>query len=264
MTDNKQTPLVVKLGGAALSCTETLNQLFVAIAHYQAQAQRPIVIVHGGGDLVDELMAKLQLKTVKKQGLRVTPYDQIPLIAGALAGTANKQLQGQAINAGLQAVGLCLADGGLCQVVELDPELGAVGKASPGNSMVLQAIIAAGALPIISSIGLTQDGQMMNVNADQAAVAVAGALDAELVLLSDVSGVLDGKGQLISNLDEPTAHKLIEDQVITDGMIVKVKAALEAANDLGRPIEVATWRYPEKLAELFAGKSIGTQFLPQS
>ncbi|ANU37639.1 acetylglutamate kinase [Vibrio scophthalmi] len=264
MTDNKQTPLVIKLGGAALSCSKTLSQLFGAIAHYQAQAQRPIVIVHGGGYLVDELMAKLQLKTVKKQGLRVTPYDQIPLIAGALAGTANKQLQGQAIKDGLQAVGLCLADGGLCQVVELDPELGAVGKASPGDSAVLQAILAAGALPIISSIGLTQDGQLMNVNADQAAVAVAGALDAELVLLSDVSGVLDGKGHLLSSLDEQTANKLIEGQVITDGMIVKVKAALEAANDLGRPIEVATWRYPEKLAELFAGKSIGTQFLPQS
>ena len=264
MTDNKQTPLVIKLGGAALSCAETLSQLFAAIANYQSQVQRKIVIVHGGGYLVDELMAKLQLKTVKKQGLRVTPYDQISLIAGALAGTANKLLQGQAIKDGLNAVGLSLADGGLCQVTELDPELGAVGKASAGDSSLLQAILATGALPIISSIGLTKDGQLMNVNADQAAVAVAGALDAELVLLSDVSGVLDGKGQLLPSLNEQQANQLIANQVITDGMIVKVKAALEAANDLGRPIEVATWRYPEKLAQLFAGESIGTQFLPQS
>ena len=264
MTDNKQTPLVIKLGGAALSCTETLSQLFAAIASYQSLVQRKIVIVHGGGYLVDELMAKLQLETVKKQGLRVTPYDQIALIAGALAGTANKLLQGQAIKDGLNAVGLSLADGGLCQVVELDPELGAVGKASPGDSSLLQAILATGALPIISSIGLTKDGQLMNVNADQAAIAVAGALDAELVLLSDVSGVLDGKGQLLPSLNEQQANQLIASQVITDGMIVKVKAALEAANDLGRPIEVATWRYPEKLAQLFAGESIGTQFLPQS
>ncbi|MEH0667839.1 acetylglutamate kinase [Vibrio scophthalmi] len=263
MTENNQTPLVIKLGGAALSCTETLSQVFGAIANYQTQAQRRIVIVHGGGYLVDDLMAKLNLETVKKQGLRVTPYDQIPVIAGALAGTANKLLQGQAIKDGLNAVGLSLADGGLCQVQELDPELGAVGKASPGDSTVLQAILATGALPIISSIGLTQDGQLMNVNADQAAVAVAGALDAELVLLSDVSGVLDGKGHLIKSLDEEKAQSLIKGQVITDGMIVKVNAALEAANDLGRPIEVATWRYPEKLVELFAGQSIGTQFLPK-
>ena len=102
----------------------------------------------------------------------------------------------------------------------------------------------------------------MNINADQAAVAVAGALDAELVLLSDVSGVLDGKGQLIPSMDKALADELIEAKVITDGMIVKVLAALDAANDLGRPIEVATWRYPEKLAELFSGSSIGTQFLP--
>ncbi|MCV5951840.1 acetylglutamate kinase, partial [Escherichia coli] len=76
-----------------------------------------------------------------------------------------------------------------------------------------------------------KDGQMMNVNADQAAVAVAGALDAELVLLSDVSGVLDGKGHLIKTLSEQQANSLIDGHVITDGMIVKVKAALEAAND---------------------------------
>ncbi|KOO02605.1 acetylglutamate kinase [Vibrio nereis] len=263
MTDNNQTPLVIKLGGAALSCTETLSKVFGAVAQYQKQAQRRIVIVHGGGYLVDDLMNNLQLKTVKKDGLRVTPYEQIGVIAGALAGTANKMLQGQAIKDGLNAVGLSLADGGLCQVTELDPELGAVGKATPGKSDVLQAILSTGALPIISSIGLTDNGQMMNVNADQAAVAVAGALDAELVLLSDVSGVLDGKGHLIKSLNHSQAEALIKGHVITDGMIVKVNAALEAANDLGRPIEVATWRYPEKLAELFAGQSIGTQFLPQ-
>lgn len=254
-------PLVVKLGGAALSCTETLGKLFSAVSQYQQSAQRPLVIVHGGGYLVDELMTKMQLKTVKKEGLRVTPYEQIPFIAGALAGTANKMLQGEAIKNGVNAVGLSLADGGLCKVAELAPELGAVGSATPGNSSLLQAILATGAVPIISSIGLTDEGQMMNVNADQAAVAVAAALDAELVLLSDVSGVLDGKGKLLPSLDGNQAEELIKGGVITDGMIVKVRAALDAANALGRPIEVATWRYPEKLSALFSGSSIGTQFL---
>ncbi|HAS24147.1 MAG TPA: acetylglutamate kinase, partial [Vibrio sp.] len=133
MSLNNQ-PLIIKLGGAALSCGETLSKLFGAISAYQQQAQRPIVIVHGGGYLVDDLMNKLNLETVKKEGLRVTPYDQIPLIAGALAGTANKLLQGQAIKDGINAVGLSLADGGLCKVSELNPELGAVGKAEPGDS----------------------------------------------------------------------------------------------------------------------------------
>lgn len=80
MSDLKLSPLVIKLGGAALDCAETLSKLFGAIAQYQNQAQRRIVIVHGGGYLVDDLMAKLQLKSVKKDGLRVTPYDQIPII----------------------------------------------------------------------------------------------------------------------------------------------------------------------------------------
>ncbi|CAH0541684.1 acetylglutamate kinase [Vibrio marisflavi] len=262
MTNNNNTSLVIKLGGAALSCPDTLNQVFSAISIYQKQENRRIVIVHGGGYLVDDLLSGLQIKTVKKEGLRVTPYDQINVVAGALAGTANKILQGNAVKAGIKAVGLSLADGGLCQVTELDPELGAVGKATPGDSSVLQAILETGALPIISSIGLTAQGELMNVNADQAAVAVAGALDAHLVLLSDVSGVLDGKGHLIKSLDEKQAEQLIEGQVITDGMIVKVQAALEAAKILGREIEVASWRYPEKLTKLLSGESIGTQFLP--
>lgn len=89
---------------------------------------------------------------------------------------------------------------------------------------------------------------------------MAAALDAELVLLSDVSGVLDGKGHLIPTLTEMQSEALIQQAVITDGMVVKVRAAFEAAKALGRPIEVATWRYPEKLADLFDGKSIGTKF----
>ncbi|NGN99234.1 acetylglutamate kinase [Grimontia sp. S25] len=253
-------PLVVKLGGAALSCTETLNKLFASISQYQASAHRQLVIVHGGGYLVDDLMNALNLKVEKKQGLRVTPKEQINVVAGALAGTANKLLQGEAIKCGINAVGLSLADGGLCKVTQLDPELGNVGKATPGDSSVVQAILSAGAVPIISSIGIDAEGELMNVNADQAAVAVAAALDAELVLLSDVSGVLNGKGKLMSTLDEKLADELIESGVITDGMIVKVKAAFEAANALGRPIQVASWRYPEKLAEMFGGSNIGTRF----
>lgn len=256
-------PLVVKLGGAALECSETLSKLFGALQKVQQQSRRSIVVVHGGGYLVDELLSKLSLESIKKKGLRVTPVEQIPMVTGALAGTANKMLQGEAIKAGLNTVGLALADGGLCKVEQLDLELGSVGKATPGSSELLQAILATHTLPIISSIGLTKDGEMMNVNADQAAVAVAGALDAELVLLSDVSGVLDGKGHLLENLNQQQADELIEGQVITDGMIVKVQAALQAASDLGRPIQVASWRYPEKLDQLFAGQNVGTLFLPQ-
>nr|WP_086937761.1 acetylglutamate kinase [Thaumasiovibrio occultus] len=251
-------PLVVKLGGAVLSDSALLTQLFDVIA---AQAKhRAIVVVHGGGYLVDDLMAKLQLPTVKKNGLRVTPADQIPVIAGALAGTANKLLLGQAMRSGFKAVGLCLADGGLCEVSVLDAELGSVGDAKPGDGALVSAICAQGVVPIISSIGLDSHGELMNVNADQAAVAVAGALDAELVLLSDVPGVLDGNRELITALTEADAEALITAGVITDGMIVKVHAAFDAAKSLGRPIEVASWRDPALLEQLFSGGSVGTRF----
>lgn len=259
---NTNKPLIIKLGGAVLSDLATLAQLFQAIESYQQQASREIVIVHGGGYLVDELMDKLQLETVKKNGLRVTPFEHINYITGALAGTANKLLQGQAIKLGLNAVGLSLADGGLCKVTQLSEELGAVGDAKAGNGEVLKAILKTGALPIISSIGMTNAGQLMNVNADQAAVAVATAIDGELALLSDVAGVLDANKQLIPELDQAQADQLVAQHVITDGMIVKVQAALDAAKELGRAIEVAGWKTPEKLTQLFAGQSIGTRFLP--
>ena len=255
-----QVPLVIKLGGAALECNLTLERLFSTINAYQPRSQRPILFVHGGGYLIDELMKKLQLPTVKKQGLRVTPSDQIGLITGVLAGTANKMLQGQAVKAGVAAVGLSLADGGLCTVSQLDPELGAVGHAEPNNGALVCQIMQLGFVPIISSIGLNDRGEMMNVNADQAAVAVAAAVGGELVLLSDVTGVLDGKGNLIKQLTESEAEALIAQAVITDGMIVKVRAAFTAAKALGRSIEVASWRYPDKLNDLLAGDSIGTRF----
>ncbi|MBD1568522.1 MULTISPECIES: acetylglutamate kinase [Aliivibrio] len=258
-----QRPLVIKLGGAVLSSIDTLTLLFKTISNYQQQAKRSLIIVHGGGYLVDELMAKLQLETIKKEGLRVTPKDQIGYITGALAGTANKMLQGQAMKNNVKAIGLSLADGGLCQITQLNPELGNVGLATVGDAKVLEAILATQVTPIISSIGITNDGELMNVNADQAAVAVATALDADLVLLSDVPGVLDAEKQLIKSLDSAQAEMLIHQAVITDGMIVKVRAALDAAQELGRAIEVASWRSPEKLAELFIGNSIGTQFQPQ-
>lgn len=254
------TPLVIKLGGAVLSDLETLQQLFNAIDTYQQQEQRPMLIVHGGGYLVDDLMAKCNLEVVKKSGLRVTPKDQAPLIAGALAGTANKLLLGEAMKSNLQGVGLCLGDGNMCKVTQLDPELGSVGLASAGDASLLKQLLSANFLPIISSIGLDADGELMNVNADQAAVAVATTLNAEVVLLSDVAGVLDENKELISEIDQELSNKLIADGVISDGMIVKVQAAFEAAQELGRPISIASWRSPKNLVKLFAGENIGTIF----
>ncbi|OSN09786.1 acetylglutamate kinase [Lonsdalea britannica] len=252
-------PLIIKLGGVLLDSEEALERLFDALVEYRQQHQRPLVIVHGGGCLVDDLMKKLSLPVVKKQGLRVTPADQIDIITGALAGSANKTLLSWAVKHGIQSVGLCLADGGSTVVTRLDEALGHVGKADAGSPALLTTLLGAGYLPVISSIGITAEGELMNVNADQAATALAQTLGADLILLSDVSGILDGKGQRIEEMTAEKAEALIAQGIITDGMVVKVNAALDAARALGRPVDIASWRHAEQLPALFNGVSIGTR-----
>jgi acetylglutamate kinase len=254
-------PLVIKLGGVLLDNEEALERLFMALVTYRQQYQRPLVIVHGGGYLVDELMKKLNLPVVKKAGLRVTPADQIDIITGALAGSANKTLLAWAVKNDINAVGLSLADGGSVVVTQLSEELGNVGKAEVGSPALINTLTGAGYLPIISSIGITAAGELMNVNADQAATALAATLGADLILLSDVSGILDGKGQRIPEMTTQKAEQLIEQGIITDGMIVKVLAALDAARSLGRPVDIASWRHAEQLPALFNGTAIGTRIL---
>ncbi|UCZ76981.1 acetylglutamate kinase [Dickeya zeae] len=254
-------PLIIKLGGVLLDSEEALERLFTALVAYRQQHQRPLVIVHGGGCLVDDLMKKLSLPVIKKNGLRVTPADQIDIITGALAGSANKTLLAWAIRHGINAVGLSLADGGSTVVTQLNDELGHVGKAQAGSPALLNTLLSAGYLPVISSIGITVGGELMNVNADQAATALAQTLGADLILLSDVSGILDGKGQRIAEMTAGKAEELIAQGIITDGMIVKVNAALDAARALGRPVDIASWRHAEQLPMLFNGVSIGTRIL---
>ncbi|HDL7982388.1 TPA: acetylglutamate kinase, partial [Yersinia enterocolitica] len=249
-------PLVIKLGGVLLDSEEALERLFTALVTYREKHERPLVIMHGGGCLVDDLMKKLALPVVKKNGLRVTPADQIDIITGALAGTANKTLLAWAVKHDINAVGLCLGDGNTVSVTPLDAALGHVGKAEAGSPALVQTLLAANYMPIISSIGITKDGSLMNVNADQAATALAATLGADLILLSDVSGILDGKGQRIAEMTAQKAEQLIAQGIITDGMVVKVNAALDAARSLGRPVDIASWRHADQLPALFNGVPI--------
>lgn len=254
-------PLVIKLGGVLLDTQDALEKLFTVISQYKQQYQRPLVIVHGGGCVVDELMNKLALPVVRRNGLRVTPVDQIDIIVGALSGIANKTLLAEAKKHQLVSVGLSLADGNSVVVKQISQELGCVGEASKGDPKLLNMLLTNGYLPIISSIGITDSGHLMNVNADHAAVAIAKTIDADLVLLSDVAGVLDQNKQRIASLTEQQADHLIDQGVITDGMVVKVKSAFEAAKMLARPIDIASWKESEQLIALFNGTPIGTRMI---
>ncbi|WP_448567815.1 acetylglutamate kinase [Thalassotalea ganghwensis] len=252
-------PLVIKIGGAILEDSSALTALLSVIANLTEQN---VVLVHGGGCVVDEHLALAGFTTTKKAGLRVTPKEQIGVIAGALAGTVNKHIVAMANNQNLTAVGVSLSDGAMvnCQPHPLD--LGCVGVPEPNSSTLLDNLLKSGFLPVISSIGSLADGQLVNVNADDAAVVVCQLLNADLLLLTDVNGVKDGNGNYIESLSQPHAQAMIEQGIIAGGMQAKVNAAFKAANQLRRSIAVASWQAPEQITLLLNGAHVGTRIQP--
>ena len=256
----KITTLVIKVGGAFMQADKQALALLSVIGKLQQDIN--VVLVHGGGPMVEEFMQALHLTSNKINGLRVTPKEHIPYIVGALAGTANKQLCGLAIKSGLTPVGLCLADGQISTCTVMSEELGAVGIATAGKRELLDNLFAAGMLPIISSIGADTSGNLLNVNADQAATVIAQLLHADLLLLSDVPGVLDAKRNLLSELRPKDINNLVSQRVIRDGMQVKVQAALDAAISLQRPVTIASWHDSEQLLGLLEQQTIGTTIIP--
>ncbi|QHD53443.1 acetylglutamate kinase [Shewanella algae] len=253
--------LVLKVGGALMQCEMGMARLMDTAAKMLAQGQK-VVLVHGGGYLVDEQLKANGMDTVKLDGLRVTPPEQMPIIAGALAGMSNKILQAAAIKAGVASVGMSLADANLVDAVIKDERLGLVGEVSPKDGSYINFVLSQGWMPIVSSIAVSSEGQLLNVNADQAATVLAKLVQGKLVLLSDVSGVLDGKGQLIASLNRSEIDDLVKLGVIEKGMKVKVEAALEVAELMGQPVQVASWRDAAQLAALAQGEAVGTQIKP--
>lgn len=258
----KNNPLVIKIGGVLLESNTAIERLFDVLNKYLISTNyRSVLIVHGGGRLVNKLMNKLKLPINNINGFRVTPKEHIDVVTGVLAGTVNKILLSYAKKKVINAVGLCLSDGDSVKIDQLDKDLGHVGFPTAGSPKFLNILFKNHILPIISSIGITQSGFLMNVNADVAATALAITLEADLILLSDVSSILDGKGQRIAEITETIANRLIKQGIITNGMTVKVNAALQAARSLGRSIRIASWQNSEQLKLLFKGFSVGTKIL---
>ena len=253
-----QTPLLLKVGGALLESPAGIKALFTVLQQLQQQGQS-LLLVHGGGCLVEEWLQQAGLESTKVDGLRVTPADQIELVTGALAGAANKKLVAAAAAGGLKTLGLSLTDGGMVSASQLDPRLGQVGQCEAADPQLLDLLLAQGYLPIISSIACDGEGALLNVNADQAAAALAQLTGAKLVLLSDVDGVLDGNGDKLDSLDHQQAQILIEAGVIAAGMKVKVEAALATARALQDSIIIANWQHPQHLLALAEGQGCGTR-----
>lgn len=250
------TPLVIKLGGRVLTDTDALNHLLTIMA--RLAALRPLVLVHGGGDQVQALLQQLGEQSHKVDGQRVTPTHHIPIVAGVLAGDINSQLCALAQQHGLAAVGMTLQAGGTVQC-DIDQSRGAVGLPKPGSSQLLQLLLEQDYVPVLSSLGVSADGQRLNVNADLAAAVVAQVLHADLILLTDVPGILDHDGSLIETITAEQAPQLIADGVVRDGMVVKLNAALQAAETSRRSIAVAGWQDANALTRLAKGEAAGTR-----
>ena len=171
MLDNA---VVVKLSGKALGGVEELSKLFTA-----CRGQK-LVVVHGGGVEVDALFKALNLEVKKKNGLRVSPREQMPYISAALAGMCNKSLQALAIKNGLNALGMLASDGKTITVRQLSEDLGMVGAVEPNDKKYLTLLLENGYTPIIASLAHDDNGDLYNVNADDAALAIARVLNAPL------------------------------------------------------------------------------------
>ena len=227
---------VIKLGGSLLQQPTGLKQLFNELAHSNTIP----VLVHGGGASVDSWLNAMGYKVEKCDGLRVSPEQHMPMIVGALAGYANKQLMGYAIAAGLQPVGLSLYELGL-RYQPMSPALGQVGLLNPLDTKISElaaSLLKQHQLLIVSCIGFDEQGQWYNVNADHAAAELARLLQAELTFVTDVEAVLDECQQPIARLPAARLKQLTDSGVINGGMKVKVEAAFDAAKQLRRSVRI--------------------------
>ncbi|CAM2806727.1 acetylglutamate kinase [Pseudoalteromonas distincta] len=249
---------VIKLGGAVLNTENAAKALFDVLSE---QKNDEFVIVHGGGSLVDTWLKQAGFASAKHEGLRISPAEQMPYIVGALAGCANKQLMTQAISAGHKPVGLSLFEAGVTAAQKLKA-LCLVGKCKSNDDSIINDLLKIGRLPIVSSIGFDEQGVWYNVNADEAAAAIASNLNAELIFMTDVEAVLDANKQPLHQLDTKHIDTLITDGVIVGGMEVKVKTSLHAAQHLRRGVYISSWQKPENLTALLQGEHVGTKITP--
>lgn len=219
---------VVKVGGNELDDPEFVALFANAVAAACHRSER-LVVVHGGGKALTELLSVLDIPARFVDGLRVTDAQTRDAALMVLSGLANKRLVAALRAAGLDALGVSGVDGELIQVVPLAPELAYVGKPSLVRAKLLAEWLEKGLTPVVAPMSLGLDGEIYNVNADHVAGAIAAAMEAELLtFVTNVVGVLDASHALIPRLTAAEAETLIADGVIAGGMIPKVRTALEA------------------------------------
>lgn len=251
--------VVIKFGGHAMGDAEEMASFARDIVLMRQVGVNP-VIVHGGGPMINDLLKRLDIKSDFVRGKRVTDAATIEVVEMVLAGSVNKRIV-QAIQLeGGKAVGLSGKDGGLVLCEPDDPELGLVGRPVAVNPDLLQHLFKGGFIPVIAPLGMGENGETYNMNGDTAAGAIAAALKADrLLLLTDVSGVKDANGDVVTQLTPAHVRELTDSGVIAGGMIPKTETALAAIDGGVRAVVILDGRAPNAcLLELFTDHGAGS------
>jgi acetylglutamate kinase len=250
--------VVLKVGGSvAAELDATVAQ--VGSLH---DAGHSVVVVHGGGPLVGEWSARAGLETRFVRGLRVTDAPTRDVALAVLAGLSNKTLVAALIARGVPAVGLSGVDGGMLRAEREDEEMGLVGRVTLVDSSLLEELVDAGRVPVVAPAALGPSGEILNVNGDGAAGAIAAGIGARLLaFLTDVPGVRAKDGRLIARLDRERAGALVADGTIEGGMIPKVEASLLAAAS-GAAAAIVSVGERDAVERVLSGERVGTSFAP--
>jgi acetylglutamate kinase len=251
--------VVVKYGGNAMVDPALARQFAEDVVLMRSVGMHPVV-VHGGGPQIGELMARLGKESEFRDGLRVTDAETLDIARMVLVGKVGRDIV-SAINVHAPlAVGLSGEDAGLIGATARDPELGFVGDVDSVDPTILHRLLAEDLIPVLSTIGSDQTGQAYNINADTVAGAVAAALGAEkVVYLTDVAGILDADGELLSQIGAADLVALIHDGTVAGGMIPKVAACLHAVQGGVGSAHVLDGRLPHVLLlEIFTDGGVGT------
>jgi acetylglutamate kinase len=264
--------MVIKFGGHAMG-DETLAETFAQDIVLLKQVGINPVVVHGGGPQIAEMLERLGIKTEFVDGLRVTDRKTVDVVEMVLSGSINKRIVSSINAAGGTAVGLSGKDGSLIEARKLERrtphsdsnierilDLGFVGTPTRINPHTLEILEKSDIIPVVAPIGAGEDGETYNINADTVAGALAGALRAgKLIMLTDVTGVMDEKGEIINRLTPASAQSLLDRGAITGGMIPKLETCLEAVQNGTQAAHILDGRVAHVLLlEIFTEHGIGT------
>ncbi len=252
--------VVVKFGGNAMGGVEEMADFARDIVLMRQVGLNPVV-VHGGGPMINDLLARLGIESRFVNGKRVTDKATVEVVEMVLTGLVNKRIVQAIMDEGGRAVGLSGKDDDLMVCVADDPELGFVGRPVELNVQVLRDLFAAGIIPVVAPVATGMDAnETFNVNGDTAAGAIAAALKADrLLLLTDVPGVKDKDGNIVTQMSPDQVREMIADGTISGGMIPKVETAVKAVVEGVRAAVILDGRLPNAtLLELFTEHGAGS------